>query len=71
MKDLKQISGLTDQELLVMDSITQGYSEWLKLEMTHPCEMQDFVNAIHTIQSILAMRVIRRSYPEYWLTYKE
>lgn len=68
MKDLKQISGLMDQELLVMDSITQGYNEWLKLEMTHPYEMQDFINAIHNIQSILAMRVIRRSYPKYWLT---
>jgi hypothetical protein len=70
MEDLKLISGLTDQELLVMDSILQGYSEWIKLEMTHPNEMQDFVNAIHNIQSILAMRVIRRGYPEYWLTYK-
>ena len=71
MEGLKQVSGLTDQESLVMDSISQGYNEWLKLEMTHPCEMQDFVNAIHNIQSILAMRVIRKNYPEYWLTYKK
>jgi hypothetical protein len=68
-KDIKQISGLTDQELKVMDEICHGYSEWLKLEMTHPSDMQDFVNAIHTIQGILAMRVIRRGYPEYWLTH--
>ena len=70
MKDLKLISGLTDQELTVMNRVCEGYSEWLKLEMTHPSEMQDFVNNIHNIQSILAMRVMRRNYPKYWLTHK-
>jgi len=58
MEDLKFISGLTEQELVVMNRVCEGYSKWLKLEMTHPCEMQNFVNAIHNIQSNLAMRVI-------------
>ena len=67
---MEQISGLTDQEIKVMDKILEGYNEWLRLEMTHPAEMQDFINAVHTVQQLLAMRVIRRDYPKYWLTYK-
>lgn len=67
---LDNISGLTEQELNVMNRICEGYNEFLKLEMQHPSEMQDFVNAIHDIQSILAMRVIRREYPNYWLVHK-
>lgn len=67
---VEKISGLTTQELRVMNKICGGYSEFLKLETQHPSEMQDFVNAIHAIQGILAMRVIRRGYPEYWLTHK-
>lgn len=70
MDNINNISGLTEQEIKVMDKICEGYSEFLKLEMQHPCEMQDFVNAIHSIQSILALRVVRRSYPNYWLTHK-
>ena len=71
VKSFKHISGLTPQEVKVMDKICGGYSEFLKLETQHPSEIQDFVNAIHAIQSTLAMRVVRRSYPEYWLIHKK
>lgn len=64
-------SGLTLEESNVMKHLCDGYSEFLKLEMQHPSEMQDFINAIHQLQSILAMRVIRRNYPNYWLIHKD
>jgi len=68
---MNNISGLTEQELKVMDNICEGYTEFLKLDLQHPSEMGDFVNAIHVIQGILAMRVIRREHSEYWLIHKE
>ena len=69
--ELINISGLTAQEINVMNKICEGYAEFLKLDRQHPCELQDFVNAVHAIQSTLAMRVMRRGYPEYWLSYKD
>jgi hypothetical protein len=68
--ELQQISGMLKQEQLVMDNICKAYSEFLKLEMQHPSEMKDFVNAIHTIQGILGMRIVRRNYSDYWLIHK-
>lgn len=65
---MSNISGLTEQEQLVMNKIVEAYSEWLKLKMQHTSEIQFFVDAIHTLQSTLAMRVIRRSYPKYWIS---
>jgi len=66
----EKISGLTEQELKVMDKILEGYNEFLKLERQHSSELDDIVNAVHSIQNILAMRVIRRNYPKYWLIKK-
>jgi hypothetical protein len=67
---IPKISGLTKQEIKVMGKICEALSEWIKLEKQHPNETQDFVNAIHSIQYLLAMRVIRRGYPKYWITHR-
>ena len=64
------ITGLTPQEKIVMDKICDGYNEFLKLETQHPSEQPDFADAIHAVQNILAMRIVRRNYPEYWLIHK-
>jgi hypothetical protein len=69
-QEVSQASGLTTQELKVMDSISQAYHEFLTLDSQHPNELTDFVNAIHTLQGILAMRVVRRGYSDYWLIHK-
>ena len=48
----------------------KSYGEFLEMERQHPDEMRDFVDCIHRIQDILAVRIVRRSYPEYWPTHK-
>ena len=69
--NLDKITGLTNQEKIVMDKICDGYNEFLKLEKQHPSEQPDFASAIHLIQNILAMRIVRRNYPEYWLIHND
>ena len=44
------------------------YASFLKLERTHPSELSDFVYAVHLIQGLLCKRVIRRKYPQFWIT---
>ncbi len=65
------ILGLTPGEQMVMDKLIECYAAFLKLDREHPDEMRDFVDGIHRIQGVLAMRIVRRCYPEGWPTYKK
>ena len=58
--------GLTEEEQKCMSSLGDCHNQFLKLERQHPDELRDFVDGIHKIQGILAMRVVRRVYPEGW-----
>lgn len=62
-------TGLTPLEQDCMDGLIASYNAFLKMERQHPDEMRDFVDAVHRIQDILAVRVIRRLYPEGWPTH--
>jgi len=67
---LNSKTGLSDGEQKTMDALVLAYGEFLKLDRTHPDEMRDFVNGIHRLQELLAVRIARRDYPEGWPTYK-
>lgn len=71
MSETDKVSGLTLQEQKVMDLIASAHGSFLELERTHPDEERDFVDAIHKIQAILGLRILRRGYPQYWLTHKD
>lgn len=62
-------TGLTDLEQECMDGLMASYSAWLQLERQHPDELRDFVDAVHKIQDLLALRVVRRCFPEGWTTH--
>ena len=59
-------SGLIGAEQTCHDALMKAYGEWLKLPMQHPDDMRDFGNAVHAIQNLLAFRIVRRAYPDYW-----
>lgn len=59
--------GLTKSEQSVMNSMMDAYNKFLQLERQHPDEMRDFVDGIHRCQDVLALRVVRRAYPDGWL----
>ena len=58
--------GLTQDEQVVMDNIIETYNAFCKLDRQHPNEGIDFTDAVHKMQSILALRIARRTYPEGW-----
>ena len=59
--------GLTDEEGEVMDALCEAVDAWNELERQHPDEDRDFYDAIHRLQDLLAVRVMRRLYPKAWL----
>ena len=67
----KSNGGLLLEEQSVMDDLVSAWNKFIKLEKQHPCDINEFTDSIHKLQGILAMRPLRRQYPEYWKSYKE
>lgn len=63
--------GLTQEEQSVMDGLVSAWNRFIKLEKQHPCDINEFGDAIHRLQGLLSMRPLRRQYPDYWKSYKE
>ncbi len=58
--------GLLPEEQEVMDSINDTWGKFLKLKKQHPSDEEKFCLAVHLMQGLMAMRIIRRDYPEGW-----
>jgi hypothetical protein len=58
--------GLDDAEGVVMDALVLAVNSYVKLPRQHPSDLDDFVNAIHRLQDLLAVRIARRTYPKGW-----
>ena len=63
------ISGLTPSEQRVADLLADAWSAYVILDREHPDELAEFRHAIHLAQGLLATRIARRVYPEFWPTY--
>jgi hypothetical protein len=61
---------MTEDEKLIMEKIVEVYGLFVKMEQTHPSDIQEWVDAIHALQGIIGMRILRRDYPEIFATYK-
>ena len=68
---MKLETGLTLQEQEVMDKLIECHRAFIGLERQHPDEMRDFIDGMHRIQDLLAVRVVRRLYPDGWTTYRD
>lgn len=57
----------------IEDAITQQIAKlwnlFLKLEQTHPSDIEDFQHGIHEIQKVIGMRRLRRLFPEEYPSY--
>jgi len=58
--------GLVVDELLCLESLSDCHRSFLKLEREHPEELRSFIDAVHIIQDLLALRIVRRHYPKGW-----
>jgi len=56
--------GLTKEEGEVMDALVEAWNKFSSLAKQHPSDVPEFCNGIHQCQHILAMRVLRKDYPE-------
>lgn len=68
---LENNGGLLPEEQEIMDNLVSAWNKFIKLEKQHPCDINEFGDSIHKLQGILALRPLRRQYPEYWKSYKE
>lgn len=56
----------TPDELAALEATGALCAAYWKLPIQHPDEPQDFADAIHKIQDLIAIRVARRADPENW-----
>lgn len=63
-------NNLTQTETEILNGSVEIWNEFVGLESQHPSDLTDFMDAIHTIQRIIGMRVLRREHPETFPTYK-
>jgi hypothetical protein len=57
---------LTRIERKIMDNISRVWNGFKSLDPSHPNDLTEFHSAIHDLQKIIGMRVLRRSHPEIW-----
>lgn len=62
----KRASGLTEGEQVVMDHLAAAWSGYVLLPTQHPADLAEFMGAVHELQRLLAVRVVRRAHPGYW-----
>ena len=61
---------MNEQEEKIMNALVLIHRDFLELEQTHPCDLPDWVDAIHTLQRVIVGRIVRRDYPEIFATFK-
>lgn len=64
---IHKLSGLTQSELAVADSLTEAWNAFDEIEGVKIDDVEDFRRGIHECQRILATLVVRRVYPGYWV----
>ncbi|GAA0102583.1 hypothetical protein UT300012_32980 [Paraclostridium bifermentans] len=62
-----RLDGLTEKEGVIMDHVVAAWNKFTELENNHPSEWNDFADAVHKLQRILGLRILRRDYPEGWI----
>jgi hypothetical protein len=55
---------MTDEEKQIMNKLIDAHNLYNKLPSTHPSDMQEWVNAIHQLQQLLGMRILRREHSD-------
>ena len=60
--------GFTEEEATCMYHVVEAWVSFHSLPIQHSTDRTEFVQAIHTLQQILGMRVLRRDYPGFWIS---
>lgn len=63
MMNISEPSPFTDDEAKVMQHLLEAHQAFILLETTHPDEVREWADGVHTLQNLLGWRVLRRAYP--------
>lgn len=55
---------MTEQELTIIDNLTDAYNNFLKLPKQLPSDYEEFTQAIHDCQRLVMCRSARREHPK-------
>jgi hypothetical protein len=58
--------GLNDEEKYILDCLANAWNAFIQLPDKHMNHNNEFRDAIHRAQSLIAMQVARRANPEIW-----
>lgn len=64
-------TGLTPSEQSIMNLLVAAYNKYISLPLQHPSDKQEFSQAIHRLQGMLSIRIVRRDYPKGWYCKQE
>jgi hypothetical protein len=59
----------TKDEREVSDLLLRVIEKYFALPKQHPSDTTEFITAIHQIQHLIGMRILRRDYPKEFLTF--
>lgn len=59
--------GMTEKEREISTNLVNAWNAFLELGDKHPCDNKEFGTAIRECQKLLALRIVRRDYPEHWV----
>lgn len=65
---LMEDCGLEQDEAVVMKLLLLAQEAYFDLPQQHPSEPHEWEFAMHQLQGLLGIRVLRRDYPEGWPT---
>jgi len=63
-------NAFTPQEVEIMELLIIAHNKFCQLQSTHPSEATDWQNGIHRLQAVMGLRILRRDYPEEFVTIK-
>lgn len=58
---------LTAEEKRLLNILVEAWNLWITLDEKHPDDNPEMKSAIHSAQSLVALRVARRADPDIWL----
>lgn len=68
---MSNIPYVQEKEKEVSDALVKAFNMFSSLEQTHPSDIEEFQTAIHQLQQLIAMRILRRAMPEIYPTYNK
>ena len=65
----KAISKVKDNEMDIMNKINEIHDSYMLLENQHPSDLSEWIRAIHDLQKLIGLRILRRECPNVFVNH--